>query len=81
MIKTTGFKAVRYGPSPYASYFLASEFVPRSVFSPTWWGNGRRSQIRYNDVLRTYTPSANASFRNSQLGWRSWQGKAPARRL
>lgn len=86
MIKTSGFRVIRRSEPLLRVDSWAWD--PRSVFSSNWWGNNRRSQMRYSREYTNYRlfPAQrlndlqfNEQFRRGQLGWRSWMGKAPLR--
>lgn len=79
MIKTTGFRSFRprnlWGnrPAPFvpATLFRTAEGFERIVFSSREYG--WQYYFRFSDLI------GNRRFRESQLGWRSWMGRAPSR--
>lgn len=78
MIKSSGFRSFRPRPSRYVRFRLwQGGLVDRQGWGVMSfpWANVSHTYTR-NEIL-----AGNRRFRESQLGWRSYMGKAPARRL
>jgi len=78
MIKTTGFHLFRPNPARYLRYHRwAGGLVERQAWGVMSfpWASVYRTCTR-NEIL-----AGNRRFRESQLGWRSYMGRAPVRRF